>query len=400
MPIYKYSAVTLNGAKQSGSIEAASVDALTDALKNENLFLTKYSTAKVKAETRKLKISEVADFCRELGAMLSAGIMLIRAMNILTQRATLKPYIKKIYEDIILDLQRGSTLSESLAARGKAFPELLISMIRAGENTGKLDATCDKMAITYDKEYRLNGKVKQAMVYPAILVVLIIGVILIIFTFVLPQFMGLFEGMELPLPTKLVMGFSDFLTTYGLWVLIGVLIVAALFIYLLQQPKPRLLFDHFKLRIPKVGQLLRTIYTARFARTLSSLYVSGISMIQALTIARTTVGNKYIDAQFDEVIEALGNGRTLSQALATVDGFESKLRSTVLIGEESGNLEKMLESVAEQYEYDAEVATQSLVTMIEPILIVIMAVIVAFVIISVLMPIYQLYGEIGAEGGL
>jgi type IV pilus assembly protein PilC len=400
MPIYKYSAVTLSGTKQTGSIEAASVDALTDALKHENLFLTQYSTAKVKAETRKLKISEVADFCRELGAMLSAGIMLIRAMNILTQRATLKPYIKKIYNDIILDLQRGSTLSESLANRGRAFPELLISMIRAGENTGKLDATCDKMAVTYDKEYRLNGKVKQAMVYPAILVVLIIGVILIVFTFVLPQFMTLFEGMELPLPTKLVMGFSDFLISSGMWLLIGVLIVVAVVTYLLQQPGPRLAFDHFKLKIPKIGQLLSTIYTARFARTLSSLYVSGISMIQALTIARSTVGNKYIESQFDAVIEALGNGRTLSQALGAVDGFEMKLRSTVLIGEESGNLEKMLESVAEQYEYDAEMATQSLVTMIEPILIVIMAVIVAFVIISVLMPIYQLYGEIGTEGGL
>jgi type IV pilus assembly protein PilC len=400
MPLYKYSAVTLDGARQTGSVEAATVDALTDALKQEKLFLVRWSTAKVKVETRKLKTDEVADFCRELGAMLSAGIMLIRAMNILTQRATLKPYIKKIYDDLILDLQRGSTLSESMTNRGKAFPELLINMIRAGENTGKLDATCDKMAVTYDKEHRLNGKVKQAMVYPAILVVLIIGVILIIFTFVLPQFMGLFEGMELPLPTKLVMGFSDFLISYGMWVLIAALIVVSTFIYLLQQPKPRLAFDHFKLKIPKVGQLLRTIYTARFARTLSSLYVSGISMIQALTIARTTVGNKYIDSQFDEVIDALGNGRTLSQALAAVDGFESKLRSTVLIGEESGNLEKMLESVAEQYEYDAEVATQSLVTMIEPILIVIMAVIVAFVIISVLMPIYQLYGNISSEGGI
>jgi type IV pilus assembly protein PilC len=400
MPLYKYSAVTLDGSRQTGSVEAATVDALTAALQRENLFLTKWSTEKPKVETRKLKISEVADFCRELGAMLNAGIMLIRAMNILAQRPTLKPFIKKIYEDIIADLQRGSTLSESLANRGRAFPELLISMIRAGENTGKLDATCDKMAVTYDKEYRLNSKIKGAMVYPAILVVLIIGVILIVFTFVLPQFMTLFEGMELPLPTKIVMGFSEFLISYGMWLIIGVVLLVALVATALQQPGPRLLFDHLKLRIPKVGQLLRTIYTARFARTLSSLYVSGISMIQALTIARSTVGNKYIEKQFDGVIEALGNGRTLSQALAGVDGFEPKLRSTVLIGEESGNLEKMLESVAEQYEYDSEMATSALVTLIEPILIVIMAVIVAFVIISVLMPIYQLYGDIGAEGGL
>jgi type IV pilus assembly protein PilC len=392
--------MTLDGAKRTGSVEAATVDALAAALQKENLFLTKWSTSKPKVETRKLTTSEVADFCRQLGAMLSAGIMLIRAMNILTQRSNLKPYIRKIYDDLMVDLQRGSTLSEAMANRGKAFPELLVSMIRAGENTGKLDATCEKMAITYDKEYRLNSKIKQAMVYPAILVVLIIGVILVIFTFVLPQFMDLFENMVLPLPTRVVMGFSDFLVNYGMWLLIGLVAVIASFVALLQKPVPRRTLDHFKLKLPKIGHLLSTIYTARFARTLSSLYVSGISMIQALNIARSTIGNKYIEAQFDGVIEALGNGRTLSQALATVDGFEAKLRSTVLIGEESGNLEKMLESVAEQYEYDAEVASQSLVTLVEPVLIVVMAVIVAFVIISVLMPIYQLYSEVGSEGGL
>ncbi|MDR2586914.1 MAG: type II secretion system F family protein [Coriobacteriales bacterium] len=399
MPLYKYSAVTLDGSKHTGSVEAATVDALAATLKQQNLFLTKWSTSKPKQETRKLKTDEVADFCRQLGAMLSAGIMLIRAMNILAQR-NLKPHIKKIYDDVILDLQRGATLSEAMANRGRAFPELLVNMIRAGENTGKLDATCQKMAVTYDKEHRLNAKVKQAMVYPIILVVLIIGVVLIIFTFVLPQFMGLFESMELPLPTKIVMGISDFLIAWGVWLLIGVVAAVAGIVTLLRQPGPRKAYDHFKLRLPRIGMLLRIIYTARFARTLSSLYVSGISMIQALTIARTTIGNTYIAAQFDGVIEALGNGRTLSQALATVDGFEMKLRSTVLIGEESGNLENMLESVADQYEYDSEMATQSLVTLIEPVLIVFMAVIVAFVIISVLMPIFQLYTNIGAEGGL
>jgi type IV pilus assembly protein PilC len=399
MPLYKYSAVTLSGSKRTGSVEATTVDALAAALKQENLFLTDWSTVKEKTETRKLKTDEVADFCRQLGAMLSAGIMLIRAMNILAQR-NLKPHIKKVYDEIILDLQRGSTLSEAMANRGRTFPELLVNMIRAGENTGKLDSTCEKMAVNYDKEHRLNKKVNQALVYPAILIVLIIGVVLIIFTFVLPQFMGLFENMELPLPTKIVMGISDFLLAWGMWLLIGVVAGVAGLIALLRQPGPRKSFDHLKLRLPKIGQLLRIIYTARFARTLSSLYVSGISMIQALTIARTTIGNSYIAAQFDDVIEALGNGRTLSQALAAVDGFEPKLRSTVLIGEESGNLEKMLESVADQYEYDSEMATQSLVTLIEPVLIVFMAVIVAFVIISVLMPIYQLYSNIGAEGGL
>jgi type IV pilus assembly protein PilC len=311
-----------------------------------------------------------------------------------------KPHVKKIYNTLFADLQRGSTLSEAMAKQGPAFPELLINMMRAGESTGHLDTTAAKMAETYDKEHRLNQKISSATVYPIILVVLIIGVMLILFTFVLPQFMGLFANMELPWPTKVVMAISDFMLAYGLYAIIGIIVVVTGFIMFFRQPEPRRALDHFKLKIPKINHLLSTIYTARFARTLSSLYISGVSMIQALQISRNTIGNKYIESQFDAVIEALGNGRTLSQAIAMVDGFESKLQSTVLIGEESGSLERMLESVADQYDYDAEMASQRLVTIIEPILIIVMAVVVAFVIISVLLPIFSLYSSVGAEGGL
>jgi type IV pilus assembly protein PilC len=152
--------------------------------------------------------------------------------------------------------------------------------------------------------------------------------------------------------------------------------------------------------MPAIGKLLHTIYTARFARTLASLYVSGISMIQALLVAKRTIGNSYIESQFDSVIELLGNGRTLSQALSGVNGFEQKLQSTILIGEESGSLEQMLESIADQYDYDSEMASQRMVTIIEPVLIVTMALIVGFVIISVLLPIFQLYENVGSAGGL
>ncbi|MDR2196867.1 MAG: type II secretion system F family protein [Coriobacteriales bacterium] len=399
MPRYIYTALALDGSRISGTLEAPDVASLSGLLRSENLFLTKYHTRQAKQPSRRLKTEELADFCRQLAAMLGAGIMLIRAMTIISQR-NLKPHIKKIYLQLIDDLQRGSTLSEAMALRGRAFPELLISMIRAGENTGRLDATAEKMAASYDSEHRLNGKIRGALVYPAILLVMIIGVVLILFTFVLPQFMGLFKDMVLPLPTRIVMGISDFLLTSGVPLAIGIVLLIAALIWFFRRPRPRRAFDHFKLKIPRIGRLLKTIYTARFARTLASLYVSGIPMIQALNIARGTIGNKYIETQFDAVIEALGNGRTLSQSLAQVDGFEPKLRSTVLIGEESGSLERMLDAIAEQYEYDSEVASQQLVTIIEPVMIVLMAVIVFFVIISVLLPIYQLYSDVGTQGGL
>jgi type IV pilus assembly protein PilC len=397
--MYTYTALALDGSRVSGSVEAASVEHLSSLLRSENLFLTKYRSKTARQSSRKLKTEELADFCRQLAAMLSAGIMLIRAMTIVSQR-NLKPHIKKIYQQLIDDLQRGSTLSEAMAKRGRAFPELLISMIRAGENTGRLDSTAEKMASTYDKEHRLNGKIRGAMVYPAILLVLIVGVVLILFTFVLPQFMGMFEGMELPLPTKIAMGISDFLISKGIFLAIGVVIAVSALIWFFRRPGPRKALDHFKLRIPKIGKLLRTIYTARFARTLASLYVSGIPMIQALDIARSTIGNKYIESQFTTVIEGLGNGRTLSQSLSQVDGFEPKLHSTVLIGEESGSLEQMLESIADQYEYDSDIASQQLVTVIEPVMIIIMAGVVLFVMLSVMMPIYQMYSNVGEQGGL
>ncbi|MDR2163963.1 MAG: type II secretion system F family protein [Clostridiales Family XIII bacterium] len=396
MPVYKYSAVNMNGTKTSGRIDAASEAQLGGILNREGLFLTSASLVEQRMSAPKLKLQEVADFCRQLAAMLASGITLIRAMMIIEQRDT-KPHIRKIYQTVIAELQRGSTLSEALTKQGKAFPELLINMMRAGESSGRMDITAQKMADTFDKQHRLNQKLKSATVYPIILVIMIIGVILIIFTFVLPSFFSMFESMdELPMVTRVVIGISAFLTNY-FWLLgIVVAAVAAALWYTFRQPVPKRHLDRLKLKLPKIGILLSTIYTGRFARTLSSLYVSGIPMIQALTISRNTIGNKYIEWQFDGVIDALGNGRTLSQSLSGVDGFETKLNSTILIGEESGRLEQMLESTADQYDYDSEMATTRLITMLEPLLICVMAGVVAFVMISVMLPIYQLYQNIGA----
>ena len=399
MPLYKYNAIALDGKKQTGKAEAAGVDQLAALLRNENLYLVDTKTIINIDSYKKLTTIEVADFCRQLGAMLSSGINLIRAMMILAQRDN-KDYINKIYAALIEDLQRGSTLSEAMALRGRAFPELLINMIRAGEQTGRLDESCMKMANQYDKDHRLNSKIKSAMSYPIILVILIIGVVLIIFTFVIPRFVTMYQDMELPLPTRIVMAMSDFLVAYGVYVFIAIVAAAIALIYLFRQPGPRRALDHMMINLPKIGKLLKTIYTARFARTLASLYVSGIPMIQALTVAQATVGNKYIEAQFREVIDHLGNGRTLSQAISIVDGFESKLKSTILIGEESGRLESMLESVADQFDYDSEMASQRMVAMLEPLFIVIMAGVVGFVVISVIMPIFNMYGAVAGEGGV
>jgi type IV pilus assembly protein PilC len=383
----------MDGSQQSGTLEAATEPQLAQALRDDGLFLQKSKLAEKKVVQTKLKTPEVADFCRQLAAMLSSGITLIRAMQIIEARDA-KPNVKKVYATLIDDLRRGSTLSESMEKQGKAFPELLTNMMRAGENSGGIDTTAAKMAVTYDKQHKLNSKIRSASVYPIILVVMIIAVIIILFTFVMPQFTSLFNTMQLPLPTQIMMGISHVLTNYWFYITGGLAIIVSLLIMLFRQPEPKRLLDRCKLRVPIIGKLLRIIYTARFARTLASLYASGIPMIQALSIGRNTVGNTYIEGQFDQVINELGNGRTLSQALSIVKGFDGKLNSTISVGEESGRLEQMLDSVADQFDYESEVATQRLVSLMEPIMIIVMAAVVAAVIVSVLLPIFQMYQNI------
>jgi len=394
MPVYKYSAIAFDGSRKQGTLETASVAQLSHHLTTEGLFLVDHKIISEKIKSKKIKISEIADFCRQLAAMLASGITLIRAMQIIAQRDN-KPEVKQSYTSLIEDLKRGNTLSDAMENQGKAYPSLLVNMIRSGESSGGLEAACAKMADTYDKQNKLSNKMKSASTYPLILIVMIISVIIVLFTFVMPKFEPLFRDMVLPLPTQIMFGISGFLVSYWYYVAVAVILGAALITSILKQPAPKHAIDRLKLRLPLIGKLMRTIYTARFARTLASLYVSGIPMIQSLTIARTTIDNVYIERQFDAVINALGNGMTLSQALMFVDGFDLKLQSTVMIGEESGRLEQMLDSVADQFDYEAEQATQRLVTLMEPVMIIIMAAVVALVIMSVILPIFQMYQNIG-----
>ncbi|MDR3052466.1 MAG: type II secretion system F family protein [Coriobacteriales bacterium] len=395
MPEYTYNAVAMDGTKKRGRLAAPDVPQLAALLSEAGLFLVDQRVIDDKSKQKKLKTVEVADFCRQLAAMLSSGITLIRAMMIIAERDA-KPHVKRVYEAVIDELRRGLPLSEAMAAQGKAFPELLISMIHAGENSGGMDTVASKMAETYDKQHKLDSKIQSASIYPIILVVMIIAVIIVLFTFVIPQFQTMFESMVLPLPTQIMMSISHFLVNYWFLVILGIVLIVAVFAAALQQPGPKRRADKLVLKMPKVGKLMQIVVTARFARTLSSLYVSGIPMIQALNIVRNTVGNSYIESQFDDVITALGNGGTLSQSLSIVDGFDRKLISTIRIGEESGRLESMLESIADQYDYDSEMATQRLVALMEPTMIIVMAAVVAVVIISVLLPMFSMYESIGA----
>lgn len=395
MPQYRYTAKDIQSKVIKGKMDAPDPQQLAVALRETGLFvLSSHEVEEKETNTYKLKANELSEFSRQIGTMLGSGISLVRALGIMLQR-DLKERLKLIYTGIYRSLQQGKTISTAMSEQGKAFPELLINMFRAGESSGQLEKTAMKMATHYEKEHRLNNKIKSASMYPLILLGLTVGIMVLIFTVVLPTFFDLFVGMELPIYTQIIIAISNGLTQYWYVILIVVLCIIGLCTMLLYKESVRIKVDKIKLRLPIAGKLLKIIYTARFARTLCSLYTSGLSMIDSLRISQGIIGNQYISSQFQTVIRDVRNGQPLSSAIKTVDGFDPKLPSTIYIGEETGRLDDMLESVADSFDYESEMATQRMVALMEPLLIVIMAVLIGIVMISVMVPIYTLYTTIG-----
>ena len=390
MPKYSYTAVDLANKKVTGEIDARDDDDLRRLLRAQNLVPTKFGVVEDKTSGYRMKAKDVGEFSRQLASMLASGITILRAMEILKDR-DFAPKVKLIYEKLYKDVQMGYTLSEAMNLQGRAFPELLVNMYASGEASGQLERTADKMAVHYEKEYRLNARAKSAMMYPIILLVTTTGVVFLLFIFVLPNLFEMFQDIELPTITRVMLSISTFMQHYWYIVIIGVLIIIFVCQTLLQVPKIRYQFDRFKLKIKVVGKLLRTIYTARFCRTLSSLYSSGIPMIRALEITSTIINNKYISDQFPEVITNVRNGDSLNSSVGKVDGFDKKLSTTLMIGEETGRLDSMLESTAEAFDYEAEMALDKLVQLIQPVMIVILAVVIGSIMLAVMLPMMSIY---------
>ena len=277
----------------------------------------------------------------------------------------------------------------------KCFPDLMIGMIRAGEGSGNLDQVTERLTLQYEKDYKLTQQVKSAMTYPVVLLVLCVAIVILIVTFILPQFQSLFDQMDsLPVPTEILIAISDFLVQKWYAALLIVFTVFMLIRIIMAIPAVRRQIDYRKVHMPVFGKLFKIIYTARFARTLSSLYSSGMPIATALGIAGNTIGNSYVEGQFEQVVALVRSGIPMSQALREVDGLQKKLASTILVGEESGRLDVMLDSIALSLEADAEEATKRMVTLMEPLLIMMMAVIVGFIMIAVMLPIYESYSAI------
>ena len=393
MAVYQYVASNMGGKIKKGQITTANPEQLRELLKQQKLFLISYEEKANLTSGRKLKANELSEFCRELSSLLGSGVSIVRSFTIISGR-DIEPKLKKSYANITTLIKRGVPLSDAMEMQGRMFPEMLVNMIRAGEESGRLDQTFEKMSVHYEKEYRMTGAVKSALTYPIVLLVLIVVVMMALFTFVLPTFFELFEDMEVPLITQIVMNISTFVRENVLIIiLLGAILVMLIgFIAGLYPVKYQI--DRILVKLPKISPLIKIVYTAQFARTLASLYASGINIVDSLQISRNTIPNYYIREQFDDAVRKIRAGNTLSETLKKIDGFDIKLSQTTEIGEETGQLDKMLNSTASSYEYESQAAINKMITILQPVMIVILAGLVLVVIGAVMLPIFNMYSSI------
>jgi type IV pilus assembly protein PilC len=333
---------------------------------------------------------DLVQFCRQLVTMLNAGVTIVRALDILHLRMS-KPKVRQRIRMLYESVQKGETLSEAMAEQGATLPPLLINMVRSGEAGKSLGGVMTRMSDHYEKEHRLSNKVRNSMIYPIVLCFLCIVVVSGLLTFVMPTLFQLFGDQDLPATTRLVVRVSDFMLEKWYVLLMALGAVYAVGYLLFKLPAVRYFFDRMKLKFPIVGKLNRTIYTARFARTMSSLYSSGITMIESVQIITEILGNAYLARQMEDVISDLKRGDTLSSAIAKTDAYDPMLFSMIYIGEESGSLDMILERTAAYFDDEADAAVTRLVSLLEPVMIIIMGFFIGFIILSVIQPIYGSY---------
>lgn len=394
IPLYRYTARDIEGRSMKGTANAKSRQDLISHFAQKQIFIIKSREIADRTKQIRLTSRELAEFARELATMLSAGISMVKAFEIIINRDN-QPRLKKVYSELYQSLKNGQSLSEAAKALETAFPELFINMVYAGEAGGQISSAMMKTAVYYEKESRLNARLKSASAYPKILLGITVLVVILLFTVILPGFFSMFENISLPLSTRIILAASRFFVKYWhLLIFIG-FVAVYMFIIFIKQDDVRILIDKYKLQLPKINNLLKIIYTSRLARTISSLYDSGLPLVSCIRAAQGTIGNKYIENQIPEVINQLYNGVPLSKAIRSVDGLDTKLPSIIMIGEETGKLSDMLTAVADSFDYESEMAAQRLITALEPLMIVFMALIVGGILISILLPITQLYQSIG-----
>lgn len=398
MPNFNYTALDTNGKKISGTYNASSITDVIEMLKQKKYIPVDIRERKAKIKEgglldslSRVNVKDLAVFCRQFQVMLNAGVTIVSTLDIL-QEQTEKKKFKVIIQDLFEKVQKGSTFSEALNSHKEVFPEIMISMVEAGEVSGNLDVIMERLSTHFEKEFKINNKVKSAMVYPTILVIVTIAVVTFLLIFIMPTFVGMFEGanMELPVLTRVVLSMSSFLRNRW-YVLIGIIAILVLVYTRLSKDREiRVKIDKFKLKVPVVKNVQIKVASARFTRTLSTLMGSGVELMKSIEIVSRVTGNTYIATILTQVKEDLRKGGTLSEPLRRYEVFPPMIPAMVNIGEESGAIEEVLDKTADFYDEEVDTAIQKLTTMIEPVMIVIMGFLVGFIVIAMYLPMFDM----------
>mgnify|MGYP000924182177 FL=1 len=352
-------------------------------------------------QSKKIKLKDISLFCKQMSVMLESGIPLNNAVDILEQQATSKN-LKSSLKIVSKSLKEGSQLSKAMLDQEGMFPDLLIRMVQAGEKTGKLDEVLEKMSEHYNKELKTSRQIRGAMIYPAVLAFLAVAAVLALLYVVIPSFSGIFEqsGMDMPLPTRIVLAASNFVRSYW-YILFGVTgILVFLFLRYRSTEAGRYQLDRLKLWLPVIKGPMQKIVTARFASTLAILTSAGIPLVEAIESAAATTNNAVVIEKMKIANEGLQKGERLTGMITATGLFPPMMLSMVKIGEESGSLESMLVKTSDYYEEELETAIKQLLSLLEPAMIIVMGVIIGGIVASVMLPMFELAHAVDAGSGV
>lgn len=397
MAVYFIKAVNRDGETIEEERESASESALIAALQNEGLLPIKIAVAGsspldfLRMRRRRLNIShkQVSLFTRELLTLLEAGLPLDRALSVLLELSATEPDFNQMISKILERIKGGAQLSDALEAQGPVFSRFYLNLIRAGEAGGALEVVLERLTKYLESSKELKDTVTTAMIYPLILVIMAISSLLLLLTFVVPQFTEMFDsaGKELPLPTQIVVGTADAIRDFW-WVAIPIGLLASSWVkYQRSDPIRRLVWDGWMLRLPLFGDLILKFQVASFSRTLATLMSNGVPLLAALSIVKDTLDNRLVGQKLELAVTSLKEGGGLTAPLMEAQIFPSLAMQMIKLGEESAQLPEMLDRVATTYDKEIKISIQRLLALLEPILIVGLGIMIGGIIISILMAI-------------
>ena len=398
MPNFKYAAKDQDGKAVTGVLESADRQGAIAELRKKDLIIVSVSESlpgfkllQLFGGKKSIKLEDLVIFSRQLSTMVDAGIPLVGALDILGEQMDNRTF-GAIIINIRNDVETGSSLSDAIAKHKNVFSPLFVNMVKAGESSGMLDEILDRLAEYLEKTNSLQHKVKSALVYPAVVSGMALGITLLLLLKVIPVFKGIFEGFgaQLPTPTMILIKISDFLQRYfilGIMIIVGITIFIA---RLIKTPKGRLQVDSILLKMPIFGILFRKVAISKFTRTLSTLIKAGVPILSALEIVGKTAGNKVVEQAIDNVRANVREGENIAEPLTRSKIFPPMVTRMVSVGEQSGELEKMLSKIADFYDEQVDTAVSSLTSMMEPLIIAFLGIVIGSIVICMFLPIFKM----------